>query len=219
MPIEILDLGLIDFKSAWDFQKRKFLSVKSQNSSSTLIFCRHYPVITLGRAANRNNILANQAELKKRRIEVYEIERGGDVTYHGPGQLMVYPIFDLNDFKKDIHWFLRFLEQIVIELLSDFGIKVERVSGLTGVWMGKQKIASLGIAIKNWVTFHGLSINVKEDDLRNFSLIRPCGMDIQMTSLETVLGRDVDLGCAKDRLIKNWRNYDECNLAGVRGEY
>jgi len=155
---------------------------------------------------------------------MYGIERGGGVTYHGPGQLIAYPVLNLNYLKKDIHFFLRQLEELAIELLSDFGIKGLRYKGLTGVWidkscpflnnaydssekgLDKQKIVSIGIAIRNWITFHGMSINVKKDDLDNFSLIKPCGMDIEMTSLESILHRDIEIDDIKNNLILKFRN-------------
>jgi len=206
MQTEVFDLGTINFRMAWDFQKEILSAVKNKNLSSGLILCQHNPVITLGRAADRKNILMNEQELSLRGIQIYEIERGGDVTYHGPGQLTVYPVFNLNYFKKDIHFFLRYLEEVIMELLSDFGIKGRRIPGLTGVWVGRQKIASIGIAIRNWITFHGLSINIKKDDLENFSFIRPCGMDIEMTSLETVLGKNIEFHDIKENLIYRFKN-------------
>lgn len=188
MDFEVFDLGLIDFSIALKFQKETFKAVKYNYLDSALILCQHYPVITLGRSADRNNILISDDELSQKGIQVFEVERGGDVTYHGPGQLMVYPILNLNYLKKDIHWYLRELEEIIIKFLTDFRIEAQRRLGLTGVWVGDKKIASIGIAIKNWITFHGISININEDDLSNFRFIKPCGLDIEMTSMETILG-------------------------------
>lgn len=201
MEFEVFDLGLVDFEKAWQFQKEVFNDVKAGLMQSALILCRHYPVITLGRLGKKENIIVPEFELKKRGIQIFEIERAGDVTYHGPGQIIAYPIFNLNCLKKDIHFYLRYLEDIAIDLLSDFAILGLRYPGLTGVWVGKQKIASIGIAIRNWITFHGLSINIKKNDLDNFRLIRPCGMDIEMTSLETQLGRDVEINLGTDTLL------------------
>jgi lipoate-protein ligase B len=204
MEFEVYDLGLVDFKESLEFQKRVFGQVKSGGLRSGLILCRHYPVITLGRRALKGNIKAREEELKNKDIQIFSVERGGDVTYHGPGQITAYPIFDLSHFKKDVHLFLRQLEQVVIDLLTNFGIEASRYKDATGVWVNKKKIASIGVAIKNWVTFHGLSINIKKQDLENFSLIRPCGMDIEMTSLETLLGRDIDTGEIKDSIIRGF---------------
>jgi len=198
MDFKTIDLGLIEYKTAWDLQKEVLIAVKAGKSVSTLMLCRHYPVITLGRLGRKENILVDTD------IPVIQVERGGDVTYHGPGQLTVYPIFNLEHFKKDIHWFLRSLEEVVIDLLADFGIFTGRKPGATGVWIGNGKICSIGIAIRNWVTFHGLTINIKEDDLVNFGLIRPCGMDIKMVSLEGLLGRPVEIDAIKEKMISKF---------------
>jgi len=201
MRFKIFDLGLVGYKEAWDFQKEVHLAVKNKHYPCGLILCQHHPAITLGRGANKNNILASEADLKLKGIQVYQTERGGDITYHGPGQLTLYPVIDLVYFKRDIHLFLRYLEQSTMDLLSEFGIEGERISGLTGAWVNGEKIASIGIAIKSWITFHGLSINIKDYDLPNFGLIRPCGMDIKMTSLETLLNKDVQIGDIKKRIV------------------
>jgi lipoate-protein ligase B len=206
MPLNLIDLGLTDFASAWQKQREVFLSVRDGALGPSVIFCQHYPVITLGRQAKKNNILISESELKNKGIQLFKIERGGEVTYHGRGQLIAWPILDLGLFKKDIHAFLRYLEELVIDLLSDFGIRGERRAGLTGVWVEKRKIASIGIAIKSWISFHGLSINIKEEDLANFKLIRPCGMDIEMTSLERELGRQVEIDSVKTNLMQKVRH-------------
>jgi len=206
MELKIVDLGLIDFFSAWQIQKELLSKVKEGKISSALIFCQHHPVLTLGRSGNKNNILASPEELETKGISVYEVERGGDVTYHGPGQLTVYPIFNLMHLKKDIHWFLRYLEEVIIDCLKDFSIKGLRIKGATGVWVGEDKIASLGIAFKSWISFHGFSLNVNKDDLNNFRLIRPCGMDIGVTSVETYLGEVVELNKIKDNLTRRFKN-------------
>ena len=206
MDFRVFNLGLVDFKKALQFQKEIFQEIKNNSFNGALILCRHYPVITVGRGGKIENIKVPLFELKNRGIHLYEIERGGDVTYHGPGQLTVYPIFNLNYLKKDIHLFLRQLEGLIIDLLSDFGIKGLRHKGLTGVWIDKKKVASIGIAIRNWITFHGLSINIKKDDLDNFSLIKPCGMDIEMTSLETILGRNIEIRQIKEIFTHKFKN-------------
>ena len=206
MRFDVFDLGLTDFRKAWEFQKDIFARVKKGLLESGLIICQHYPVITLGRSADRKNILIGEQELKQRGISICVVERGGDVTYHDPAQLTLYPIFNLNYLKKDIHLFLRQLEEVVIGLLEDFGIEGKRYSGLTGVWVGKEKIASIGIAIKSWISFHGLSINVKKDGLDNFCLIKPCGMDIEMTSLETILAKNIAIDVLKETLICKFRD-------------
>ncbi|MDP2904904.1 MAG: lipoyl(octanoyl) transferase LipB [Candidatus Omnitrophota bacterium] len=202
MNFEAYDLGLIDFGAARKKQLEVFVEVKNRRISSALIFCRHYPVITLGRRTDIRNILASEKELIDKKISVLRVERGGDATYHGPGQLTVYPIFNLNFLKKDIHWFLRQLESALIKSLSGLGISAVCLPGLTGVWVNKEKIASIGIAVRNWVTFHGFSLNVEESDTRNFRLIRPCGMDIKMTSIEAALGKKIEFDALRSSLKK-----------------
>ena len=214
MEFELHDLGLVDFKKAWDFQKEVFLKVKEGSKDPTLILCRHYPVVTLGRSAKKENCKISETELKDRGIQVYSADRGGDITYHGPGQQMLYFILDLKYFKNDIHLFLRYLEGMAIDVLSRFGISSQRKSGFSGVWIGDKKVSSVGITVRNWITYHGLAINVKADDLANFSLIRPCGMDIDMTSMETVLGTEVSFWKVKDGLVRRWE-YDQGDFANL----
>jgi lipoate-protein ligase B len=215
MESVIYDLGLIDFQKAWDFQKDVLLKVKSGLLDQALIIAIHHPVITLGRQGRLENIRLQKAELLKRDIMVFAVERGGDVTYHGPGQLLSYLICNLREFNNDLHFFLRSLEQIAVSVLADFGITARTIPGLTGVWVDDGKIASVGIAVKNWITYHGLAINIKEKDLANFSLIRPCGMDIKMTSMETVLHKEISIEDVKDTLIRRC-GYDQGSLAGIR---
>jgi len=201
---------LVDFDLALAKQKEIFSAIKSGLLESTLIICQHYPVITLGRQAclsgrqaKPENILAKPDQLRD--IKVRQIERGGDVTYHGPGQITCYPIFNLNYFKKDIHWYLRALEQAVIDCLSGLGITSQRRPGLSGVWIGTRKIASLGVSIKNWITFHGISLNIKRADLANFKLIRPCGLDVEMTCAEAHLGNFIELEGVKSLLLEEFK--------------
>jgi len=222
MEFKVIDLGLIDFIPALALQKIKFKEVKEGRLTSCLILCQHLPVITLGRQAKRENILVSFDELKRRGINIYEVERGGDVTYHGPGQILVYPIFNLAFFKKDIHWFLRKLEETVIDFFKDLEVKARCIPGLTGVWVEEKKIASLGIAIKNWISFYGLSINIKKDDLANFCLIRPCGLEVKMTALEEVLGKEIKMDDLKQNLIFHFRRHFliyHLNKASVTSNY
>jgi lipoate-protein ligase B len=205
VDFQVLDLGLLDYSAAWDRQKAIFAQVKEGSIPDALILCRHHPVITLGRSARRQDILLPDDKLKEKGISVYQTERGGGVTYHGPGQLTAYPVFNLAHIKKDIHFYLRLLEEVALDTLSALGVYAGTSPGLTGAWVGSRKIASIGIAIKNWITFHGLSLNLKEDDLGNFSLIRPCGMDIEMTCAESLLGREIDIAQVKPIFINNLR--------------
>jgi lipoyl(octanoyl) transferase len=203
--IRIVDLGLIEYLKALEIQKELFKEVKNRSLRSALIFCRHYPVITVGRSAKELNLKAAPEDLSGRGIPVLRSERGGDVTYHGPGQLVVYPIIALNDFKKDIRFFLRRLENTVISVLSEFGIEASLKDGLTGVWVGSRKICSIGITVRNWVSYHGLALNVRKNDLENFALIRPCGMDIEMISMETILKKELEFCEIQETFIKEFK--------------
>ncbi len=206
MPSEnqVLDLGLVDYNTALLLQKKLFEEVKAGSLKSALIFCRHYPVITLGRGAKKENLKIDESVLNQKKIPVYCVERGGKVNYHGPGQLVIYPVLRLELFKKDIHYFLRRLEETVIAVLSEFGIKGIAREGLTGVWVGERKICSIGITVKNWVSYHGLALNIKDNDLANFSLIRPCGMDIKMISVETVLKKDISFESIQKTFLRRF---------------
>jgi lipoyl(octanoyl) transferase len=154
-----------------------------------LLLVEHEPVVTLGRATRAQSLPIPAAELVRRGIEVHEVERGGDVTYHGPGQLVGYPIFDLREHRQDLHWFLRTLEQGLVRTLDTLGIPAATIPGLTGVWTRGRKIASIGIHVKQWVTYHGFALNVSTE-LSYFDLIVPCGIrDVVMTSVAMELGR------------------------------
>ncbi|MGD0335850.1 MAG: lipoyl(octanoyl) transferase LipB [Candidatus Omnitrophota bacterium] len=201
MEIRIFDLGVTHFQESWDFQKKLLLETVNSPFPFNLVICQHYPVFTWGRSAGIKNILATEKNAREKGIRVYKVERGGDFTYHGPGQVTAYPVFNLEFLKKDLHWFLRSLEEVALKVAASFGVEAERKAGLTGVWFRNRKLASIGIAVKNWVTFHGMSINVTSDDLGNFRLIRPCGMDIEMTSLEDILRRKIDIDDVKKSLI------------------
>ena len=169
--MNILDLGRMSYNSAWDIQKEYHKKVVSGKEPDTLIIVEHEPVYTLGKSANDNHLLQSASE----EIQVFRIERGGDITFHGPGQIVVYPILDLNRFVKSVSWYMRTLEKIIIDTLSDFEIKAELKDGLTGVWVGDKKIGAQGVRISRWVTMHGLALNVNTD-LRYFDGIIPCGI-------------------------------------------
>ena len=215
MDLKIIDLGLADYFQVWNLQKDILAKVINNDLNAALILCRHPPVITSGRKVPAASFKAASGEILAKGIKLYNIERGGDVTYHGPGQLTVYPIINLHYFKKDIHWFLKELESLVILTLDNFNLRCRRREGLTGVWLRNKKIASIGIAIRHWVTYHGLSINIKKDDLANFNLIRPCGMDIKVTSLEDALGRDINMGEVKSRLLDRFNLTNLTRLANA----
>ena len=200
--MNILDLGRMSYNSAWDIQKEYHKKVVSGKEPDTLIIVEHEPVYTLGKSANDNHLLQSASE----EIQVFRIERGGDITFHGPGQIVVYPILDLNRFVKSVSWYMRTLEKIIIDTLSDFGIKAELKDGLTGVWVGGEKIGAQGVRISRWVTMHGLALNVNTD-LRYFDGIIPCGIfDYGVTSMEKLMGRKQDINKVKNTIIKYFNN-------------
>jgi len=200
--INILDLGRMSYNSAWDIQKNYHQKVLTGKEQDTLILVEHEPVYTLGRNANDNHLLQSASE----EIKVYRIERGGDITFHGPGQIVVYPILDLNRYIKSVSWYMRTLEKIIIDTLSDFKIKAELKDGLTGVWVGDEKIGAQGVRISRWVTMHGLALNVNTD-LRYFDGIIPCGIfDYGVTSMEKLTGSKQDINKVKNTIIKYFNN-------------
>ena len=210
MPEVIYEnLGLIDYKEAWEYQEKLFRAtvdqkIKIRNKESAeptlnhILFCEHPHVYTLGKSGDKSNLLLDENSLVENDATYYEINRGGDITYHGPGQLVVYPIFDLDHFFSDIHKYLRFLEESVILTLKEYGINGERVDGLTGVWIDgdkptARKICAIGVKSYRWVTMHGIGFNVNSD-LSYFSHIIPCGIDDKsVTSVERELGKSVDM--------------------------
>jgi lipoate-protein ligase B len=165
-----------------------------------LMLVEHPPVVTLGRSSKDAHLLANPEQLKARGVEVFEVERGGDVTFHGPGQLVGYPIVDLKRHKEDLHWYLRQVEETLIRALASFGLTGGRVPKYTGVWVGNRKIASIGVHARDWVTWHGFALNVSTE-LSFFDLIVPCGIpEVQMTSIERELDADVAMTTVVDRV-------------------
>jgi len=200
--MNILDLGRMSYNSAWDIQKEYHKKVVSGKEPDTLIIVEHEPVYTLGKNANDNHLLQSASE----EIQVFRIERGGDITFHGPGQIVVYPILDLNRFVKSVSWYMRTLEKIIIDTLSDFEIKAELKDALTGVWVGDEKIGAQGVRISRWVTMHGLALNVNTD-LRYFDGIIPCGIfDYGVTSMEKLMGSKQDINKVKNTIIKYFNN-------------
>ncbi len=191
MP-EYQDWGLINYNEAWDRQRLLVSEIKSGRKKSTLVFCQHPTVITIGKTGTIDNVLQNVDYLNSRGVEVVYNNRGGDVTLHNPGQLVGYPIFNLKDFRTDLHWFLREIEAVIIELLASYGIASGRVEGLTGVWIGNlRKICAIGLHCSGWVTSHGFALNVN-NDMDEFSFIVPCGIDNkEVTSMSNELGMNV----------------------------
>ncbi len=217
--VHFTDLGLIDFKKAWDFQEsllksivgkklsgRNLPEVLNDLSEHYLLFCEHPHVFTLGKSGSEDNLLVDESQLDASNASFYRINRGGDITYHGPGQIVGYPILDLDHFFNDIHKYLRFLEEAVIRTLADYGIVAGRIEKLTGVWIDwenptqARKICAFGVRCSRWVTMHGFALNVNTD-LSYFGKIVPCGItDKQVTSMARELGRQVDAEPVKEKL-------------------
>jgi lipoyl(octanoyl) transferase len=181
-------LGLLPYAEALELQRRVARArIAGEVTEDVLLLVEHPPVITLGRSAKAGHLLASPEVLSARGVELFEVERGGDVTFHGPGQLVGYPIVDLKRHRRDLHWYLRQVEQALIDALAVLGLPAERNPGLTGVWTSGRKIASIGVHARDWVTWHGFALNVTTD-LRYFDLMVPCGIQaVTMTSAEREL--------------------------------
>jgi len=200
----ILDLGLIDYEKACRIQKEFVNRRKIGEIDDSILFAEHDAVFTIGRSGREDNLLVSLDFLEKNNIKVLRVDRGGDITFHGPGQLLIYPILDLRERGKDLHRYLRDLEEAVIKFLSGYSITADRLEGKTGVWVAGKKIASIGVAASNWVTFHGVSVNINVD-LRFFSMINPCGMkDSGVTSMGRVLGADIAMCDARQALTRSF---------------
>lgn len=201
--VDSYDIGLIRFSEAWDLQRAIFEEVAGELRNDTLLLLEHPNVFTLGRVTQQTSILFDQATLDRLNAEMFEIDRGGDVTYHGPGQLVGYPILKLSHFKEDLGWYLRALEESIIQLLSTYSIEGFRVTGKTGVWVNvgsaEEKICAIGIKASRWCTMHGFALNVNTD-LSYFEHIVPCGIaDKNVTSVQKLLGEEIDLDEVKAR--------------------
>jgi lipoyl(octanoyl) transferase len=223
----VVDLGLIGYADAYALQKRVVAARKTDAIGDVVLLCEHTPVITQGRNGKREHLLVSENVLRQRNVEFYETSRGGDVTYHGPGQLVGYPILQLGAIRKDVVWYVRMLEEVMIRASAEFGIEAVREPGKTGIWVrGKdkeftqstqraqssqreegiapEKLGAIGVHISRWVTSHGFAYNVSTD-LRNFDLIVPCGIaGRKATSLEKLLGRAVSLNEVTPRIAEHF---------------
>jgi lipoate-protein ligase B len=204
-PLNVLQLGLHPYESARELQHQIVAARRDGRVPDTLILLQHPPVITIGRRGNERNILVSREWLTEHGIQVHRVERGGDVTYHGPGQLMGYPIMDLRQHRQDVGWYMHCLEEVLIRTLGDFGIEAGRSPGNIGVWLDeRKKIAALGARIENWITYHGFALNVLADRF-HFQLIVPCGLaDKEVTSMEETLGRPLDTGKVRESLVRSF---------------
>lgn len=225
---QIIDLGLIDYQKAWDYQAELFasiLAVKRANrdlplaeqkpTTNYLLFCEHPPVVTLGKSGQDSNLLVSKEELSSLGATFVQTNRGGDITFHGPGQLVVYPILDLENFFTDISRYMRSLEEAVIMTLQAYDITATRIEGLTGVWITQghpRKICAMGVKSSRWVTMHGLALNVNVD-LKFFDLIVPCGIaDKKVTSMKNEAGKEFPMNHVKNELKKNLVNVFQLHI-------
>jgi len=228
------DLGTKDYKETWNYQEELFdaiIQIKRKNRKEDLdlerpnhfLFVEHPHVYTLGKSGDLNNLLLNEAQLKEKGISYYKINRGGDITYHGYGQIVGYPILDLDNFFNDIHKYMRFLEETMIRVLAEYGLKGERSKGETGVWLDvgtpfARKICALGVRSSRWVTMHGFALNVNTN-LGYFDHIIPCGIKGKaVTSLEVELGRKLDIEVVKQKILKHFATIFEATFIKEKTE-
>ncbi|WP_339648732.1 lipoyl(octanoyl) transferase LipB [uncultured Salegentibacter sp.] len=228
--INLQNLGYKDYKETWDYQESLFkeildLKIKNRRQNlneitpNYLLMVEHPHVYTLGKSGDIKNLLISETELEKRQAKYYKINRGGDITYHGPGQLVGYPILDLDNFFTDIHKYLRFLEECIILTLNDYGLKAERSPGETGVWLDvgtpfARKICAMGVRASRWVTMHGFALNVNAD-LGYFDHIIPCGIEGKaVTSLNVELGKkEIPLAEVQEKVLKHFEELFEAELS------
>ena len=231
--VALQDLGQKDYKETWDYQEvlfQKTLDIKIKNrreeagleTPNHFLFVEHPHVFTLGKSGDLSNLLIDENQLAEKGAKFYKINRGGDITYHGPGQIVGYPILDLDNFFTDIHKYLRLLEEMVILTLSEYGLKAERSDGETGVWLDvgtpfARKICAMGVRASRWVTMHGFALNVNSD-LGYFDLMVPCGIrDKAVTSLNVELGiAEVDMDKVKQKLLRHFQNLFEAEIVKLK---
>ncbi|MCY7409834.1 MAG: lipoyl(octanoyl) transferase LipB [Chitinophagales bacterium] len=228
--VNFIDLGMIDYQAAWDLQEKLFSEVIQRKidhrtnpdhellQKHYLIFCEHPHVYTLGKSGSMKHLLINEVTMKEKGISFFKINRGGDITYHGPGQIVGYPILDLDFFFTDIGKYLRLMEESVILTLKEYGITAGRSAGETGVWLDSQspsrarKICAIGVRCSRWVTMHGFAFNVNAD-LKYFNFIVPCGIGNKgVTSMQKELGRELDMNEVKGRLSHHFAELYNCDL-------
>ncbi|MCD6135217.1 lipoyl(octanoyl) transferase LipB [Candidatus Bipolaricaulota bacterium] len=200
-----LPLGRADYARTYALQQQLQRMRQDGEIGDVVITVEHNPVFTIGRSGSRTNIRVSEQERERSGIPVYEIDRGGDITYHGPGQLVCYPIIDLRGYRRDIKWYIASLEQGMIDLCADLGVAAKRRAGYPGVWVGERKIASIGVSVRHWVTMHGLAFNV-DVNREHFAMIDPCGLPIEMASLVDLVSDDLSMGRVTEGLLKHMKS-------------
>jgi len=200
----VYQLGLIGYSQAYHLQRELLRQRVNDEITDTLLLLEHPPTITIGKSGKLENVLASQAQLAREGVSLFFVDRGGDVTYHGPGQLVAYPIIDLRQRGRDVYKYVRDLEEVIIRTLNDFGIKARRDRNHRGAWVGNEEVAAIGLRISRWVSMHGFALNVNMD-LEPFSLINPCGFcDRKATSISNLLSQDIPMETVAERLLAHF---------------
>ena len=212
----VADLGLRPYGEIWSLQEDLVALRQRESVPDFLLLVEHEPVFTLGKGGRQDHILISSQEIARREISVHRVDRGGDVTFHGPGQMVAYPILDLSAHGKDVHLYCRKLEEVGLRILSDYGFSGKRVPGLTGVWVGEDKIMAIGVGVKRWIAFHGLAFNVNTD-LDCFRLIHPCGIKNRgVTSLAHLMQREIPMEEVKEILLHHFSSLFETRILRMR---
>jgi lipoyl(octanoyl) transferase len=205
--LQVVNLGRTRYLPAWRLQKKLVTARAAGEIGDCLLITEHEPVLTMGRGTDRRNLLAGREQLEAQGVDLHEIERGGDITFHGPGQAVLYPIIDLRERGRDVRRFLRDMEQFVIKALADLGLEAGVKEGLTGIWVEEQKVGAIGVAVSRWVTYHGVAINLNTD-LDYFKLINPCGItQYPVGSVSGLLGREMKLEYFTDLLVRHFAEH------------
>lgn len=221
--LAVIDLGRTSYKETWDLQRQIFGLRLRGDVPDILLLTEHHHVFTIGKTGDENHLLASGRELSERGVEVFNVDRGGDVTYHGPGQLVGYPIIDLHAHYLDLHRYLRDIEEVIIQTLAEFQVQAHRDEEFTGVWVGNNKIAAIGVKVNRWVTMHGFALNI-DTDLTYFERIIPCGIFHKgVTSLQHVVGKTIPLPVVSNIIrhkfadVFNYNSLEEKDLSFVTG--
>lgn len=213
--VALIDLGRTEYMQALDFQRRAHARLKAGETGDTLLLTEHFPVITTGRGADWRHLLVSRARLDAERIALVQVERGGDITYHGPGQLVAYPIVDLATMGKDLHVFIHRLEETAVQMLASYGVSAVRRAGAPGLYVGAGKIASLGVFVSRWKTMHGLAINLAPS-VNHLRMVQPCGLpDTPYTSVALITGSHPEYAEACARYVSAFAMVFQCTLVRV----
>ena len=212
-------LGIIDYQKSYALQKQ-ILSGKLNNlQQNTLLLLEHPPTITLGKSGKIENLLISENDLELKGIPIIHTDRGGDITYHGPGQLVIYPIIDLSEYGKNIHWYVFSLQEVAIRVLADFSIESKRDNQYIGVWVNEKKIAAIGVAVHKWITTHGMALNIAPN-MKHFDLINPCGIrDKGVTSMSQLLGKDIPIENVINSFVERFSNVFNAQTKWVKPDF